>query len=60
MSEEADSQIREQSEPVGAKNKPLKAYEPPKLTDFGTVAELTGADLKTTPGADLVNFRPAS
>jgi hypothetical protein len=60
MSDQDDNQIREKGESAAAESKRLKAYEPPKLTDFGTVAELTGAQLKQTPGADLVNFRPAS
>ena len=60
MNEQADSKIRDPGDPRAPSGKRRKAYEPPTLTVFGTIAELTGQQLKSSGSADIVSFQPAS
>ena len=56
MSDKSDSQDCDQAGAPAPSGDHRKEYEPPKLTVFGTVAELTRAQLKHSSNADLVNF----
>ena len=57
MREQTDSQAHGDGKPPVVQGDGRKDYEPPRLTVFGTVAELTRQQLKQSGTADLVNFQ---
>jgi hypothetical protein len=57
MGEQTDRQTHGKDESPSTSDGGRQDYEPPKLIAFGTVAELTGAQLKHSNSADLVSFK---